>query len=151
MAPESEYTARVLTDAELAAIPWNQIEPNWLRNPFASVINDPIGGANGHRWCIVHGELEDPDAPPAEFDPFEDLLSDTKRGPPPMVEVGGGKPGYGVAIFPRRPTGPNVEAEWEERSIAMHQAQNRIDPDSLPRKIEDKPRQIAAYEADIGI
>jgi hypothetical protein len=146
MAQQSEYTARLFSDEELLALPWLVVEPNWLRNPFAHVINDPIGGENAHRWCIVHGEIADPDAPPAEFDPFEDLLADTTLGPSPMVEVGGGKPGYGYALFPRVPPQSSraYQDDWETRSLEMHANQSQIDINSLPEKAPKEPRQPGA-------
>ena len=75
------------------------------------------------------------------MDPFEEVFLDTKVGPPPMIELGGGKPGFGYALFPNVPALPTPEYQdaWEERARLMHENQSQIDINSLPEKGSNKP------------
>ena len=75
-----------------------------------------------------------------EDDPFDALIG--AMGESPMLWAGpvSDDPWNPTgAVFPQRPTGPNVEAEWEERCLAMHQAQTQIDANAIPTKESDKP------------
>ena len=141
----NDYGTRIFSDAELLALPWLVVGHNHFRNPFAHVVGEPIGSENARRWCIVHGEIADPDAPVLEPDPFEDLLMDTTIGPSPMNQVGGGAPGYGYALFPNVPASPSraYQDEWEVRAREMHANQGRIDPSSMEERVRENPMQRA--------
>jgi len=64
-----------------------------------------------------------------EGDGFTGLLDHLQEKDKPYYTMGGGEPGYGVAVFPK----PfETEEEWEKDCIAMHANQKTL-------TVPDKP------------